>query len=159
MGAMKRFINWYTLRNWKDECIFAKDLETIIMRAKLNEQARIEERFREEKDSIIRQFEIQRTIEISELNAQLNRLQSELDDLKSERRRVEEVHYLNVERANMNSVVAAEMADQAKKLRDMAANIYGTIEGVKKHAVEHVERIRDEESEVKEKLKLLKFNS
>ena len=85
------FIDWY-IKKYRSEYILRSEIGDAILKAKTEEQKRLEDKFQRERDQLIAEMKMDKLLAVEELKAQIAQISSEIqgyeDQVKRLRKRI-----------------------------------------------------------------------
>lgn len=149
-----KFREWAIKLLSGDDIILKSNIGKALLEAKQAEKDRITVIYESDKQALIRQMELEKTLAVEELKAEIIQINSEMSDLMKKVTNAQEVYYKTTTWAKNNAMVVLDMSKQAKKLRETMATISVSIDDIEIRAAEHVRAIQLEEKKDKFKLNL-----
>lgn len=146
--------SWYVNKFWKKEFILKSDIGSALQLAKKNEADRLTKIFEEEKSSLVKQLQLDKTLAVEELKAERVQMQHEMDDMLQRIKDAEAVYFTSLRRSKVNAQVASDMAQEAHNMGILAGKISGALNGIKDRAFTHLRDIEKEDKKMRDQLRL-----
>ena len=152
MKPIKGFIDWYIDKFWMEDYVLKDKLKNLLIKTKENEANRLKKYHDQEILEIKNRLEVEKIVEVEELNAEVDRLNMRLEDMNQRVKQAEVVYFKAVKKAKGNARISGEMNFQAARLMELVAEISGHIQGIDTRAKVQVTVAEKEVKDVKKKL-------
>ena len=124
---IKRFINWYITKYWKDEFFHKDDLKDAFNDVRQDERGQQEEIWGERMENQRIEFERKAHLEKVRSDDQIASLTKRLKEAQAVVRQANSLHFNALTGAQGNLQIAARMAVKVNALRDMIADLTGSL--------------------------------
>lgn len=134
-------IDWYIRKYWGEDYIRKSEVKDLLVRAKHNESERLYELFSQEKKDLREYYESERRAEVTELQAQIDRLNYSLKEADRRVKQAQQVFFKSITRAKQTARTSADIDFQMTRLMEVVAEITGQFKGIESRASEDLQRI------------------